>query len=237
MIYYKEEVTSTNDWAKECSEMESGTVFTALRQTKGKGRRGRNWVSDENGLWMSILLKPDFSDVSIITLAAGLSVKKTLGDTAFIKWPNDIVMSSKKVCGILTEAVADNGRVNYAVCGIGVNLNNKSFDGDISDIATSVYIETGKVADREEILKGITDNFNDYYNLIAMHGFEAIRDEYKKACITLGKDVKIVSATGEYVAYASDIDSSGELIVLKDGEEICVRSGEVSVRGLFGYGK
>ena len=127
-IVHKEEIDSTNSLAKRENKMPHGTVFMADFQTNGRGRRGNTWISKKNeGLWFSILLKPDNSsdNLSCITLVMGLAVNKALTNfidiKTGIKWPNDIVLNNKKVCGILSEIAYKNNEIDYIVLGVGIN--------------------------------------------------------------------------------------------------------------------
>ena len=143
-IFFYDETDTTNERAKANSTEPDGSVFIAEVQTHGKGSRGRGWTSPRGtGIWHSILLKPDISpsEVSQITLVAGLAVCRAVGLGAKIKWPNDIVICGKKICGILTEMSAEIDMVNYIVCGIGVNVNMESFDREIQHRATSMLFE------------------------------------------------------------------------------------------------
>lgn len=229
-------VDSTNLEAKRNSQMEDRTVFTAVTQTGGRGRLGRKWVSDENGLWMSVLLKPDISPAqcSLVTLVAGLAVCSVVENSG-IKWPNDIVTGSKKVCGILTEMSSSAGKLDFIVCGIGINLNNEKFPEELSEIATSVYLEKGVKTDREKFLEMLLSRFEFYYSRFIENGFSCLVDEYRKKCITLGKNVTVSRAGEIYPAKAVDINENGELIVETENGTETVMSGEVSVRGIFGY--
>lgn len=237
-IFYYDETDTTNERAKANSSAPDGSVFIAEVQTHGKGSRGKGWTSPKGtGIWHSILLKPDISpmEVSQITLVAGLAVCRAAGLGAKIKWPNDIVIGSKKVCGILTEMSAEINMVNYIVCGIGVNVNTESFDSEIAHRATSMYIESGRKYCRNEIIAELLNSFEHYYKKFLTGGLNAILDEYKKNCVTLGKEVSVIFKKETVRGKAVDIDGSGALAVETDGGVIHVNSGEVSVRGIYGY--
>lgn len=236
------ETDSTNDLAKRESSMPEGTVFTADIQTAGKGRRGKSWVSGNgDGLWMSILIKPDImpQQLSGITLVTGLAVAKALieitGAEVLIKWPNDIVLERKKLCGILCEMSAEINAINYAVCGIGINLNKSVFDGEIGDVACSVMSVTGKKTNRGEVCAKVLNHFEPLYSQYLSEGIESIIGEYKKYCVTIGKTVNIVKGKEVIKAKAVDLNTSGELLIETENGRETVSSGEVSVRGLFGY--
>ena len=239
---FKEEIDSTNSLAKRENINPSGTVFMANFQTNGRGRRGNTWISKKNeGLWFSILLKPEKSkDIfSCITLVMGLAVNKALtnfiGIKTTIKWPNDIVLNNKKVCGILSEIAYKNNEVDYIVLGVGVNLYTEKFDNEIEKIATSVFLETGKKIDKFELLSDILNQFEPLYFEYLKNGMKNIINDYKMSCVTLDREVLVVMGDEKYKAYAKDINEAGELVVLVDGERVAVSSGDVSVRGLFSY--
>lgn len=237
-IFYYDETDTTNERAKANNAAPDGSLFIAEVQTSGKGSRGRGWVSPRGtGIWHSILLKPDISlsEVSQITLVAGLAVCKAVGLNAQIKWPNDIVINGKKICGILTEMSAEIDMVNYVVCGIGVNVNTESFDSDISLRATSMYIESGEKYCRNELIARISNEFEYYYTRFLNNGLGAVLDEYKNYCVTLGREVNVIFKKETVSGKAVDVDENGNLVVETDHGIIHVTSGEVSVRGIYGY--
>ena len=237
-LYIYDEIDTTNEQAKANSTSPDGSTFIAEVQTSGKGSRGRNWVSPRGiGIWHSILLKPDISpmEVSQITLVAGLAVCKAIGMNSKIKWPNDIVIGSKKVCGILTEMSAEVDMVNYVVCGIGINVNTESFSKEIEHRATSMYIESGKKYHRSEIIAKLLNEFEYYYKKFLEGGLSTILDEYKENCITIGRDVNVIFKKENVTGKAVDVDENGSLVVETDHGPIRVTSGEVSVRGIYGY--
>lgn len=237
-VYIYDAADSTNSRAKENSSAPDGSLFIADAQTGGKGRLGRSWASPSGvGIWMSLLLKPSISpnEISQITLAAGLAVCRAIGSGAVIKWPNDIVIGTKKVCGILTEMSAEIDMVNYVVCGIGINVNTPSFDGELSEKATSLLLETGEARSRAEIVSAVLNEFEPLYADFLKNGLKNILPEYKPLCVTLGRDVSVTYKGEAFTARAVDIDNSGALVIERGGERITVNSGEVSVRGIYGY--
>lgn len=237
-IFVYSETDSTNNRAKEEHNAPDGSLFITEIQNHGKGRLGRGWEAPAGvGIWMSLLLKPDLSpsDVTQITLIAGLAVCHGLGHNAKIKWPNDIVIGSKKVCGILAEMSAEINMVNYVVCGIGINVNIETFEGELAKKATSLLIETGEKHNRARIVQRVLTEFEALYTDFLQNGLENILPEYKSLCVTLNRDVQVVYKHETLIAKAVDIDENGSLIVEKDGERITVNSGEVSVRGIYGY--
>lgn len=237
-LFIYDETDSTNERAKTNSTENEGSVFIAEVQNHGKGSRGRGWVSPRgSGIWHTILLKPDIAptEVAQITLVAGLAVCKAIGMGAKIKWPNDIVIGTKKVCGILTEMSAEIDMVNYVVCGIGINVNTESFDKEIAHRATSMYIESGEKQTRNDIIAKELNYFEYYYKKFLAGGLSAILDEYKENCVTIGRDVTVIYKKETVTGKAVDIDENGALVVETENGIIRVTSGEVSVRGIYGY--
>lgn len=239
-----ESISSTNDYAKEIAPSAAdGTAIVAEEQTSGRGRMGRHWVSNKGqGIWLSIILKPNLSpnEAVKLTQVAAVSVIETIKEIADIrsgiKWPNDIVINSKKVCGILTEMNGEIDRVNFIVIGIGVNVNVQNFPEDLCGKATSLSIETGKILDRKPLTASILNNFEKYYRIFLINGFSSIRNLCKEYSLTLNKDVKVIINNNECIGRAVDIDDDGNLIVVfKNGEKKTIASGDVSVRGLLGY--
>lgn len=246
-IHYFDSIDSTNTKAKELaytSEIE-GIVVIAEEQTNGRGRLGRNWSSpNKKGIWMSIVLRPQIEpiDAAKITQVAAAAVWKGLNQIGIktqIKWPNDIVLNSKKVCGILTEMSGELNRLNYLVVGIGINANTgiDEFPKEIRNMATSLKIETGKEIKRKKLIALILNNFEELYNDLISKGSI---DKAIKICIEnsalIGKKVRLNLKGEEKEAKAIDISEDGQLIVQdNEGNISKIISGEVSVRGLYGY--
>ena len=238
-IKYVYETDSTNNEAKRFSDMADGTLFIADIQTGGKGRLGRNWTSPAGeGIWMSLLLKPDIipGEAPEITLIAGLSVCRALKSFgAQIKWPNDVVINGKKICGILTEMSAEIERVSYIICGIGINVNTEEFHENLRGKATSLYTITGERQNRTEIIKRVMEEFEPLYDEYLKNRLKNIIPEYKSACVNIGRRVSVIYGDTQIIGTATDITENGQLVVDTDGGEIAISSGEVSVRGVYGY--
>lgn len=241
-VFVTHTTSSTNDWAAECSgEAKNGSLFLAEQQTKGRGRQGRVWESAcGEGLFLSVLQYPSLppEQVMKLTLCGALAVCNGIevltGLAPMIKWPNDIVIGNKKVCGILTEMKVSGERPVHVVTGIGVNVNQKSFPKELQQIATSFFLETGKEWDKNQLTAAICDSLYEMQNLLEDNRFPM--EDYRRRCVTLGREVRVISPLGEYPATALEVTENGELIVaLADGTRQQVVSGEVSVRGLFGY--
>ncbi|MGN0551701.1 MAG: biotin--[acetyl-CoA-carboxylase] ligase [Acutalibacteraceae bacterium] len=238
-----QQVDSTNEEIKRRAKQGAphGLVCTAEEQTIGKGRLGRTWVSPPGeGIWVSVLLRLPVSpaEVSGITLAAGLAVCKAVtnvtGLSAKIKWPNDVLIDNKKVCGILTEMAAELDAVDYLVCGIGINANNKSFPDDIAHKATSIYLQLGKEINRSELLRELLYLLELYTDEFAADAAAEFLEEYKSLCVTLGRQVTVTRGGKAVQGTAADVTKSGALIVTgENGERLEITSGEVTVQGIY----
>lgn len=244
-VVYKDEVDSTNTVAKMLAAegIEDKTIVIADAQTSGKGRRGRSFESKKGqGIYMTIVLRPDIlpSKASMITIVAAAAVRKAIhsvtGIDCEIKWPNDIIVNGKKLSGILTEMSTKNNSIEYVLLGIGINVLNDEFADDINDIATSVKIETGMSYKKEEIIIKVLEIFDEMYRVyLTTKDISCIRPEYDKYLVNVGKTVKILSKDNSYEAVAIGIDDDGELIIERNGKQEKIMSGEVSVRGVYGY--
>ena len=219
-----------------------GTVVISEEQTKGRGRLGRIWDSKAHeGIWMSIILKPDILPYksTFLTIIAGASIAKALNDLGIkvgIKWPNDIILNGKKLCGILTELSAEIERINYIVLGIGMNVKNKDFPSDIENIATSLYKEGYEIS-RVDIVRYILCELEkNYIRYIVDGDKKSIIDIYKKYSVVLNKNIYIIKNEEKELVNCIDINLDGNLIVKRsDGSIDEIISGEVSVRGENGY--
>lgn len=244
---YLEETGSTNDdcvrFLKEGAE--HGVVVVAGQQNTGKGRRGRNWSSPPGeSVYMTLGLKPDFAPdkASMLTLVMALSVVRAIEqvcpeEEAFIKWPNDIVMGGRKVCGILTEMHLAGDRIDCVVIGVGINVNSRAFASELAQTATSLFLESGQMYDCDSMIASILESFEWYYErFVEKCDMSAIMGEYVEKMINKDKEVRVLDPRGEFTAIARSINEKGELLVEKeDGTTEAVYAGEVSVRGIYGY--
>lgn len=242
-IIHFETIDSTNTYSKSIAMKEpEGTVVISEEQTKGRGRLGRIWDSKAHeGIWMSIILKPDILPykATFLTIIAGASIAKALNDLGIkvgIKWPNDIILNGKKLCGILTELSAEIERINYIVLGIGMNVKNKDFPSDIENIATSLYKEGYEIS-RVDIVRYILCELEkNYIRYIVDGDKKSIIDIYKKYSVVLNKNIYIIKNEEKELVNCIDINLDGNLIVKRsDGSIDEIISGEVSVRGENGY--
>ena len=245
-ILYFDSIDSTNTKAQELAEKgyPSGTLVVADKQIAGKGRRGRNWESPSGcGIFMTLMLKPDINpnNESMLTLVSALAVAKALADItgqdAKIKWPNDIVIDGRKVCGILTEMSAQFDYINNIVIGIGINVNNSSFPEEISATASSLrLLSGGKKYRRAEIIEKIMEYFEKYYSIfLETEDLSALVNEYDAMLVNMKKQVKVLDPKEPFEGKAMGITKTGELIVDTWESRKLVSSGEVSVRGIYGY--
>ena len=191
---------------------------------------------------MSILLRPTFEPqyASMLTLVMGLSVAEAVRDTGVkvsIKWPNDVVVSHKKICGILTEMGLEKGRIREVVIGDGINVNLEEIPEELQDKATSLYLETGKKFDRSELIGKIMEKFEkNYEKFIQTCDLSMMVEEYNDMLANRQQPVRILDKLHPYEGTALGINEQGELLVRdREGTLQVVRSGEVSVRGLYSY--
>lgn len=252
-IIFLKKTGSTNDIAASIAHGggAEGTVIIADCQLSGKGRMGKKWSSPAGkGIWMSLILRPALSpnQAQLITLAASLAVSRALNKIAKtcpgIKWPNDIILDGKKVCGILTEMNTEINRVNYIILGIGINFGQKmsDFDEDIKDraISLSMYLQRNSKhfenIMRSDIIKAVLEELEELYTGLLDGDSSTIVEGWKKYSITIGRRISITSGDLKYTGKAIDITPDGSLMVECEGGEIkTVTSGEVSIRGVMGY--
>ena len=240
-------VDSTNTFAKTLADQGAphGTIIISDHQTGGKGRRGRSFSSPKGmGIYLSVILRYDVPPdrlmhlTCIVAEAVRRAILDACGLETGIKWTNDLVCNKKKLCGILTElsVVAETGLTDYVVCGAGVNCSQlpENFPPDVAAMATSLRQLVGPV-DRCTVAAAMIRQLH----LAAQQLLEAPEDwmsGYRQHCITIGQDVKILRGDETTFAHVDDMDSQGALLVtLADGTKKTVFSGEVSVRGMYGY--
>ena len=245
-VAFFEETDSTNNEIRRLAEQGAphGTLAVAERQLGGKGRRGRVWTSPAGvGIWMSMLLRPQIDPMaaSMLTLVMALStrrgIEKATGLKSEIKWPNDLVLNKKKICGILTEMSTELMEIQYVIPGTGINVNQMEFPDDIKATATSLRIESGKIQKRSVIIAAIMEAFEGYYDtFIETQDMSGLIEEYNANLVNLGNEVCVLDPAGEYRGVSEGINKEGALLVrLSDGTLKEIISGEVSVRGVYGY--
>ena len=241
-VTHYDTMSSTQDIAAEMARRgaNEGTLVVAEMQEKGRGRKGRSWVSlPQGGIYLSLILRPNLmpSQVVQIPLIAGVALTKAIRETVslqpMIKWPNDIIVGKKKVGGILTEMSSEIDGVNYVILGIGLNVNMPAsvFSEDISNIATSLIDECGKYTSRVKLVQSFLSEFELIYTKFLVQGFGSVRDEWKELNNTIGSRVKITEGMTDIEGEAIDIDNDGFLLVRKENGDISrIISGDVSLR-------
>ena len=243
-VHFAKETDSTNLWIKRLAKegAPEGTLALAEFQSAGRGRLGRSWeVPEGTSVMMSILLRPKFEPqyAPTLTLVMGMAVAKAvkkLGFDVSIKWPNDVVVSHKKICGILTEMGVRDGKIDFAVIGVGINVNIREFPEEMADKATSLYLESGREFDRSQLPGLVMEAFEEYYEKFAATcDLRGLKEEYESILANYNQPVRVL-AKEPYEGVARGITDGGELLVEKtDGTIVAVSAGEVSVRGLYSY--
>ena len=246
-FHFLPQVDSTNDYLKKLAAEGAphGTVALSDHQTGGHGRRGRSFLSPPGvGLYLSILLRPECPPTRLmhLTCAAGVAmcnaIEKSVGFRPGIKWTNDIVYGKRKLGGILTELrLNSQGLVDYAIVGIGINCcqSAQDFPPEIREVAGSLAMVTGEEVDRFRVAAAELDALYDM-SVRLLPEQEALLSQYRKDCITIGQEVSLVRGDEIRHGRALDVDGEGALVVLfPDGHTEAVNSGEVSVRGMYGY--
>ena len=243
-------VPSTIDAASELARKgaREGTVVVAEAQSGGRGRLGRKWSSPGGvGIWTSIILRPAIPprDAPKLTLLAAVTVATTLREeyeiAAEIKWPNDVVVAGRKICGALTELVAEQDAVRYVITSFGLNVNQtrSKFPAEVRDIATSIRIESGRKLDRPEVFRRVLREFDRQYLDFSESDGGEILDRWRRLSGTLGKRVTVQLHNGRVEGIAKDVENDGSLIIDVGGGSLqSVAYGDVTIlRGSATTGK
>ena len=237
-----EEVDSTNRYAKALAKEGAahGTLVLADTQTAGRGRRGRGWISPAGeGIFMSLILRPDVppAQVARLSLLTALAVANAIGRVtgldARIKWPNDVVVAGRKVCGMLLEMDATPEKVTSVVAGVGINVHQTQFDSEIAHSASSLDLLAGRRISRAAVVRAFLQEFERASAL----GGEAMMRAYCARSATIGQRVQVIGLNGTYTGTAESVTDSGSLLVRadEDGGVREVLAADVSVRGIMGY--
>ena len=241
-LYVFKEVSSTNTVARFLSmnDIEDGSVIISEKQTAARGRSGKGWESPIGGVWLSIVLNPhvDHSKLPLITLATGVAVAKTLEkigvENPEIKWPNDIMINGKKVCGILTEAIAKFNTIESVIIGVGIdaNLDIEEFPEELKEGTTTLEKELGRKGSENLLIKIFLEEFEEISELFDHEGYESILKEWRKRSYSIGKIVEVREPFNKhYDAYVLGISKEGALVVEKiDGTLAKVISGECIIK-------
>jgi BirA family biotin operon repressor/biotin-[acetyl-CoA-carboxylase] ligase len=225
-IHHFFKVDSTNRVALELGQQNEphGALVIAEEQSAGRGRAGRAWISEKSsGIYMSILLRPQLSPAQApaLTLAAGLAARDAVAEQSGldsdIRWPNDVLLNGKKVCGILTEMFAEPDRIRFVVVGVGLNVNHAKMPTVIAGIATSLRIETGRVHERVELLVRLLRRFESYYNQLCAEGPAPIVARFNEvSSFATGKRIRVTAAQETFLCTTAGLDSNGLLRVKRD---------------------
>lgn len=245
-LYFYECTGSTNQDALHLLEKgaKEGVVAVAGSQEAGKGRRGRAWQSPPDvNVYMTLGLRPEYAPdlAPMVTLVMAMAVVSAIEDCCalqcLIKWPNDVVIKGKKVCGILTEMTLQAGKAPHVVVGVGINVNEGDFPEELQQIATSLYLESGDEVCRSLLIAKTMEYFEYYYErFLQTKDMSLLKEEYMQKLVNTGKKVRVLDLQEEFEGVAQGIDDKGQLLVQKDdGNVVAVYAGEASVRGIYGY--
>jgi BirA family biotin operon repressor/biotin-[acetyl-CoA-carboxylase] ligase len=239
VIHWYEELGSTSDRAKELADegAEHGEVVIAEAQTAGRGRRGRHWASPpRKNLYFSVVLRPELPPgrVAELTLVASVALcdaVRQAGVEAGIKWPNDLLVSGRKIAGILTELAAEPDRVHWVVLGAGINVNARAedFPEELRGEATSIALERGQPAPRALFAAACFTALEEWIDRHAAEGFAVVRDAWRERSVTLGRRVMVRTDGREIVGVAEDIDDAGALLVRGPSGTERILSGDVAL--------
>lgn len=251
-ICHEKQMDSTNRRAKEMARAGAahGSLAVCDDQTAGRGRMQRTWDTPAGqALTQTMVLRPKLrlDQAPLITLAAAVASARAIEDVCpelqvGIKWPNDGIINGKKCFGILSEMSAANGKLDYVVPGVGINVNQLSFAGELEEKATSMLMELRRLhpeaeeIDRRALMCAYLTRMEEAVDALEASGFDGIAEEYLRRSVTLGRKVQVIGAQETFIAAAKAIDEEGALIVMdEEGNERRVLCGDVSVRGLMGY--
>lgn len=243
-IYVLETTESTNQYTRDLAAQGApdGTVVLAESQSSGRGRMGRDFQSPAGkGLYLSILWRPDctpqqlFPLTALAAVAVCRAVERVSGARPGIKWPNDVVLGKKKLGGILTELECRSDQIEYVVLGIGLNVHPAVYEDDVAQIATSLENELGQPVSRRALCEALLEELDTLRHEVLFQP-ELWLEEYRAACVNLGRTVQLIRGEERTMGIAMNVDGQyGLMVRLLDGSHVMVRSGEVSVRGLYGY--
>jgi BirA family biotin operon repressor/biotin-[acetyl-CoA-carboxylase] ligase len=238
-LHFFRTIDSTNSKAKEIAAKgtHSGTLVIAEEQNAGRGRLGRSWVSEKGkSLTFSVILQPHIpvSNLGIISLYAGVAVcnaiRTATDQTSECKWPNDVLIRKKKVCGILSEIVHHSGKNMSVIVGIGVNVNQSDFPPEVQSVATSLFLESGQEYDCVTILCNILEQMEELYSLIQLNRYTEIIKQWKSSSSIIGNSICVDQSGKLLYGTAKDIRDDGGLIIESENRLITVYAGDVTVR-------
>ncbi len=242
-IYYFDKIDSTQNFALELAQKphENGSLVIAERQTQGRGRLNRRWVSPKGGIWMSILLKPNFESSytslfpMVTSLALAVSIEKTLKIKTELKWPNDLTIKGKKIAGILIDASIESNKIDYIIIGIGINFKikpeivTKSIKSQKNyDITT--LIKKDQNANPIELVQQFLFELEQSYNSVVSDAIGQIRKEWSKRSSTIGKNITATTTTGILKGKAIGIDKTGALLLSNKGKVQRLLAGDITYK-------
>jgi BirA family biotin operon repressor/biotin-[acetyl-CoA-carboxylase] ligase len=240
-IFFSHEAGSTNDWAKELALLDApeGTVTVAETQTAGRGRLSRVWFSPRGGLYFSVILRPELKPAEAVRLVfvASLVIADVLRELYGVgvetKWPNDVLVNGRKVCGILSEASIMGEAVNFVVVGVGVNANfdvKEALPEALWENTTSLQSEVGRKIQLEALFRAILERLESCYDLFLKEGFAPVLEKWKRYAGFLGSKVEVLNETEHLMGIALNVEADGSLTVkLEDGTVKRVLVGDVSL--------
>ena len=252
-IFYHRRISSTMDEAERLAigGVEEGAVILSEEQTGGRGRFQRQWISQPGNLYVSIVLRPSLQGLPYVSMICGVAaaraIRKSTGLMPTIKWPNDVRIGGKKVCGILVQNTLQDNHVQYAIVGIGVNVSLDPIAVGLGDIATSLNIEAGRTVDRQALLRRLLQELDDLYlplrgplgvtsstdprNASRDPTLEGAISEWRSLLETLGQRVTVRWGEEVYSGLAEDVDGVGNLLLrTPDGGLLTLPAGEVTSR-------
>ncbi len=231
VVVFSCEVRSTNEWAKELAVAGAshGTVVVAETQKSGRGRLAREWISPAGGLWFSLILRPNLhpAEAAKLTFVAGLAVADVLNEmfglNSETKWPNDVLVNKRKICGVLSEMSTTGDTINFVVVGVGINVNfevEDVFPKELKEAATSLESELGRKVRLEELFIGLLERLESLYEFFLEKGFSPVLEKWKNYAGFLGCKVKVTSQTEDLNGLALDVDYDGSLILRLENETL-----------------
>jgi BirA family biotin operon repressor/biotin-[acetyl-CoA-carboxylase] ligase len=235
-IFYFKTIDSTNIYAKKLVKdgVEEGAIVVSDVQKSGRGRKNRSWSSPKGGLWFSVILYPNIppQNAMLVTMATSVAVAQgiveTTGLAPMIKWPNDLLINKKKVCGILTELDAEMDKINYSVVGIGINVNNQ-IDDNLKDTATSLSKENKTNISRVKLLKSIIKKLDENYSRLTSKDHDSIRKDWFSYANIIGKSIQVSGEKSVTKGVVVDVDDSGSLIIQTSKGDVRVFSGDLTI--------
>ena len=241
-IYYFDTINSTQNFAIELASrpQENGTVVIAEKQTQGRGRLNRKWTSPSGGIWMSVILRPEFEISAstlfpiISSLALSLAIEKVLKIKPQIKWPNDLTINDKKIAGILVDASVESGKIDYLILGIGINFKidvkevEKTIKNTTNYYGVATLVNKNNKTNPVQLVQAFLLELERLYNLFLYGNSDYIIKQWTKRSSTIGKTISVASSAGPIYGRAIKIDKDGALVISSKGKNQRVLVGDVS---------